>query len=329
MSATRKHSTRAVILLVAAGVLLLGAATWMVVGILAGIGERNPFAGAELYVYPDSAAAVALKQSSSDDLEAIARISETPAAIWILPEAQPIDTVGDFVDRAATDAEAQGELPVFVVYGIPDRDCQSESAGGLDAETYPEWVSAIGAGLVNHDSIIVLEPDSLSLATECGNVDERVAQIQDASARLMTANVMFSAPGPSIYLDGAHSDWMPVEAMADILNRAGVAGVQGFATNVSNFNATADEVAYAEEVSSLTGGAHYVIDTSRNGNGSNGQWCNPSGRVLGDSPSVVSGSSTHDANLWVKNPGESDGQCNGGPAAGQWWLDGALALARN
>jgi len=329
MGATRRRSTRVAVLLVAAAVLVLAAATWMIAAVLDDIGERNPYAGADFYVYPDSAAAVALKQSPSGDIAAISRIAQTPAAIWILPEAHPVDTVADFVDRAASDAEAQAEMPVFVVYGIPDRDCQSESAGGLNAETYPEWVSAIGVGLVNHDSIVVLEPDSLSLATECGNVDERVAQIQDASTRLMTANVMFSAPGPNIYLDAAHSDWLPAATMADILNRAGVSGVRGFATNVSNFNTTADEVAYAEEVSTLTGGAHYVIDTSRNGNGSNGQWCNPSGRALGESPAPASGSSAHDANLWVKNPGESDGRCNGGPVAGQWWLDGALALARN
>ncbi|MET0953525.1 MAG: hypothetical protein ABWX57_09565 [Aeromicrobium sp.] len=29
---------------------------------------------------------------------------------------------------------------------------------------------------------------------------------------------------------------------------------------------------------------------------------------------------------WVKHPGESDGTCNGGPAAGLWWRAGALAL---
>jgi endoglucanase len=33
--------------------------------------------------------------------------------------------------------------------------------------------------------------------------------------------------------------------------------------------------------------------------------------------------------LWVKRPGESDGSCNGGPAAGQWWRDKALELAGN
>ena len=35
-----------------------------------------------------------------------------------------------------------------------------------------------------------------------------------------------------------------------------------------------------------------------------------------------------DAYLWVKTPGESDGTCNGGPRAGQWWPEYALGLSR-
>jgi endoglucanase len=33
-------------------------------------------------------------------------------------------------------------------------------------------------------------------------------------------------------------------------------------------------------------------------------------------------------NLWIKPPGESDGPCNGGPAAGAWWPDAAIELTR-
>jgi endoglucanase len=33
--------------------------------------------------------------------------------------------------------------------------------------------------------------------------------------------------------------------------------------------------------------------------------------------------------LWVKVPGESDGECGGGPPAGTWWHAGAVELARN
>lgn len=55
----------------------------------------------------------------------------------------------------------------------------------------------------------------------------------------------------------------------------------------------------------------------------------PRGRALGDPPRAVDDGTHLDALLWVKLPGESDGSCNGGPPAGQWWQDVALELARN
>ena len=51
--------------------------------------------------------------------------------------------------------------------------------------------------------------------------------------------------------------------------------------------------------------------------------------ITGATPGIVSDGSHHDANLWIKAPGESDGQCNGGPVAGAWWPTSALELTRN
>jgi endoglucanase len=69
---------------------------------------------------------------------------------------------------------------------------------------------------------------------------------------------------------------------------------------------------------------HFVIDTSRNGQGpwtppvgaySDPQpWCNPPGRGIGDRPTTKTGNALLDAKLWIKVPGESDGQCTRGTA---------------
>lgn len=97
---------------------------------------------------------------------------------------------------------------------------------------------------------------------------------------------------------------------------------------------------------------HFVTDTSRNGQGpwtapagvySDAQdWCNPPGRGLGARPTLRTGDPLEDARLWVKIPGESDGQCTRGtagpddpergapdPAAGKWFPAQALELVRN
>ncbi|GIG19881.1 hypothetical protein Cch01nite_06050 [Cellulomonas chitinilytica] len=94
---------------------------------------------------------------------------------------------------------------------------------------------------------------------------------------------------------------------------------------------------------------HFVVDTSRNGQGpwaapagvySDAEtWCNPPGRGLGVRPTTRTGADLADAYLWIKVPGESDGECfrgTGGPtdpargmvdpAAGHWFVEQAHEL---
>lgn len=291
----------------------------------AGSAHPNPLAGATFYTNPASSANVAAAAAASADpgsaeAATLARIAEQPAATWLLPEKYPAATVQADVAAIADAALAAGQLPVFVVYGIPNRDCGNFSAGGLAQADYPGWVAAIAAALTTRPAVVILEPDALALATQCHNVAQRLTQIRQGVTDLQ-------GTAATVYLDAGHSDWLDPAVAADLLNRAGVDQVRGFATNVSNYNDSAAEQAFGEEVSALTHGAHFVVDTSRNGAGSNGQWCNPAGRALGATPAATTDGGLRDANLWVKEPGESDGTCNNGPPAGQWWNERALDLA--
>jgi endoglucanase len=96
---------------------------------------------------------------------------------------------------------------------------------------------------------------------------------------------------------------------------------------------------YAANLGTAVPTKHFVIDTSRNGNGpdsmstfagapfnqspsvvstlQSGNWCNPPDRGLGLRPTANTGTALLDAYLYVKIPGESDGQCDaaGGPRA--------------
>ena len=104
--------------------------------------------------------------------------------------------------------------------------------------------------------------------------------------------------------------------MARRLRAAGVAGARGFSVNVAAFETTARAVAYGRAISRRTGGAHFVIDTSRNGAGPAGPatGATPPAAPSASFPTTQTGDPLVDAFLWVKRPGESDGTCNGGPA---------------
>ena len=121
------------------------------------------------------------------------------------------------------------------------------------------------------------------------------------------------------------------------------------ALNTSGIN-----LRYATMLGAVEPTTHFVVDTSRNGLGpwqppagvypDPQDWCNPPGRGLGVRPTAGTGLALLDAYLWVKTPGESDGECTRGlgpggttvdpewgrvdPAAGAWFPEQALELAR-
>ena len=273
-----------------------------------------------------AAEAAASEQPGSPAQDAAAYLAAQPTAYWLVPEADPVGAVGDRIAQLAVEARAQSARLAVVVYGLPGRDCGNYSAGGLDPAAYADWTAEIGTALASASDVsplVILEPDSLALAPDCGNLGERAGQLSDAIDALASEQTW-------IYLDGGHSNWRPADEMASIMRRVGgLERVRGFATNVSNYNATADEVRYAHALSKALGGRlRAVIDTSRNGAGSTGEWCNPPDRLVGE-PGGTIGDDVVDTNLWIKPPGESDGTCNGGPVAGAWWPDAAVELTRS
>ena len=140
-------------------------------------------------------------------------------------------------------------------------------------------------------------------------------------------DTLTALPGAAVYLDAGHSNWMPAAEIAPLLIAAGIDKADGFSLNVSNYQWTADLLKYGHDISARVGGKHFIIDTGRNGNGpptgfdkkDERNWCNPDGRALGTPPTTNTGDPLCDAFFWLKPPGESDGTCNQGPAAGVWW----------
>jgi endoglucanase len=277
-------------------------------------------AASDLYVDPTTQAHTAWEAASGGDKDLLAKIALTPQAYWVGDWADADQTrqqVADYTGRAA----AAGQTGMLTVYAIPGRDCGNHSGGGVPESEYARWVDTVASG-IEGSPIVILEPDALAQLGDCDGQGDRVGYLRYAAASL-------AAAGARVYIDAGHSGWLSASEAARRLQLIGFTDAVGFALNTSNYQTTAATQAYAEQVSSQVGGRPYVIDTSRNGNGSNGEWCNPRGRALGEQPRLVNDGTSLDALLWVKLPGESDGACNGGPAAGQWWQEIALELAAN
>ncbi|MER6625011.1 glycoside hydrolase family 6 protein [Streptomyces sp. NPDC000931] len=284
----------------------------------AGEKRRTAPVSTRLYRHPDSRVLDWVRAHPDDPRRAViaSRIADRPAAVWFADHSP--ESITSRVRAVASGGAAQGRTPVLVPYAIPDRDCGGHSEGGApDLAAYDAWIDRFAAGLGGGEVIVILEPDAVA-QSEClsaGQRAERFASLARAGRVLKDAN-----PRARVYFDAGHSGWHAPAEQAALLRQAGAASAassDGVFSNVSNFHATADEVAYDRAVLDALGGPPglgAVIDTSRNGNGApaDGAWCDPAGRKLGRTPTLSTGEAGIDAYLWVKLPGESDG-CKGAP----------------
>ncbi|MEV7088632.1 glycoside hydrolase family 6 protein [Streptomyces sp. NPDC093085] len=294
--------------------------------------SQRPKADDPYWVNPDSGAARQVAaytaKGDTDSAAQIGKIAEQPVAEWVVPDNAEAQTKGFTEAAAKADREA-----LLVLYNIPHRDCGQFSKGGAaDGDAYRAWVDQVAQGIGDRRATVILEPDAvLHLVDGCTPQqfhEERYDLLKGAVERLK------KQPATTVYLDAGNAGWQTPDALYEPLQRAGIAAADGFSVNVSNFYATDASEDFGKRLSAKVGGKPFVIDTSRNGNGpyTGGDpaenWCNPPGRALGERPTVRTGDPLVKAYLWIKRPGESDGDCKGGPKAGEWYPKYALELAR-
>lgn len=284
----------------------------------------NPFLGAAFYVDPFSSArkqVTAWESTRPLDAAQMEKIASQSQARWFGRWNSDVTTaVRDWVAKAA----GAGAMPVLVAYNIYQLNCSS--AGAATADGYRTWITAFANGLGAVKTAVVLEPDAIA-AWGCLSTADRQTRADLLRYAIQTLK---ARPLTYVYVDAGHPRWQSVSETASRLTSAGISMADGFSLNVSNFITTTDNVSYGKNVSALVGGKHFVIDTARNGLGptADNQWCNPPERALGSAATAATADPAVDAYLWIKPPGESDGTCNGGPAAGSWWADYALGLAQ-
>ena len=251
---------------------------------------------------------------------------------------QPIATW--YTDQYVSDlsglmTKCQDATPAIVVYGLPQKDCAhgySTAGGNANTADYAKWIQGLMDQVgSNRDVIYILEPDALGLIA-----NNPCASQHNYKANLLIAiEMLASNPKAKIYADVAA--WGDVSKTTAILNELKAAGrLSGIAINTSNYVSNDKLLSTCQTYSAATQGLHCIFDTSRNFNGSpSSEWCNAKSAGIGAPPTANTGYPLVDFFLWLKVPGESDGQCNDagrtsdaavGPGAGQFFPDGLERL---
>lgn len=255
--------------------------------------------------------------------QALRNLIETPVAVWLATD-DAAQTVREVLNRSA----ANRSVPVFVAYNIPHRDDGGHSQGGSDSVTsYINWISGISDVIGQDNAVVVLEPDALAHMPDLVDVDatERVSMLASA-LKVLAAN-----PNTAVYLDAGNSTWRSPQDTAALLQRISAENVDvpGIALNVANYRPEAETGQYGLDVQKAYGSDLFVlVDNSRNGvDGAGSEWCNPQTQTLGVISDRVFDPAAKIEEVYVKVPGESDGQCGiSDKPAGEF--DGNLLMAQ-
>jgi endoglucanase len=304
----------------------------------------DPLTGATAFVDPKSLAANAATEyqnshpSWSRALDVIAREPDVQRyGNW--SGSNPGLQVSQYLGRASV--LHPGTVPEISTYYLVDAKrvgshCGHYSDPPWRQGAYHKWISSLASGIGDYRVIVFLEMDSL-ITTGClshHGLAVRLAEIHDA------INVLSQLPHAVVYLDAGAADAVPAASTAKMLNKAGVSEIQGFFLNSTHFDWTSHEIRYGDEISRLTGGKHFVVNTAENGRGplvpknrvKNGNeiLCNPPGRGLGPLPTFNTGYAKVDAFAWIAYPGRSGGACRpGAPPTGDFWPQLAVQLVGN
>jgi endoglucanase len=282
------------------------------------------------------------RQGETRKADTIWRLAREPRFRWFGRFTHPHmqRKVRGFLDRVQCDQP--GAVPMMVVMRHQGRSCEGGYLAGGVAEDrrtmrwYEQFAEAVGDARV----VIAFEPDSL------GTVDCLAEHRRDDRLRMLRhgVDVLSELPNATIYLEAGASDWEPARRTAKQLRAIGIHKVRGFMLNVTHHDWTRNNVRHGVQISRLTGGKHFIVNTSYNGRGPLhykrwinrakhrwrrvNVWCHPGLRGLGPAPSSATSHPKADAYMFINRPGYSAGACNGGPLPiGTWWAERGLMYA--
>ena len=230
-----------------------------------------------------------------------------------------------------------GTIPIISTYFLYQAGyCETRRQILANRPAFQRQVDEMARGIGRRPAVMLLELDAIgssSCMARNGALGDWEADIRYEIDRVS------ALPHTVVYIEGGYSDANSPEYTARALNAAGVRRIRGFFTNDTHFAWTISEIRWADKVSRMTHGAHFIVNTADNGRGPKlnpdpvrqgiEDLCNPPGRGLGPAPTTHTGFKHVDAFLWTGVPGNSAGSCRGGTPAGTFWPARAVELAAN
>ena len=259
--------------------------------------------------------------------------SQADYQAWINGFAQGIGTGKALV---ILEPDALGNLPSDC--GLP-----ASSYPFTDAERIAEVRYAVGA-LEADPGVSVYLDGSHSAWQSVGTITQRLLEADVQQAQGFFLNVSNYQPTAELTDYGTWiSDCiaMVTDSSNAYYNNPAACASQYYPATESDFSTWGlTSQWYAQNMGDAVATTHFVVDTSRNGDGPNnmqeyasapydqpadvistlatGNWCNPPDSGLGLRPTASTGVPLLDAYLWVKTPGQSDGQCDSAGGARAW-----------
>ena len=277
--------------------------------------------------------------SAARDIRLLEKIADEP-------EAQRFSTGAGGGGPGATYGQVQkifchnltadpGSIPIISTYFLHPLapGCQSKAAFEAIGPTFRRQINEVAEGTGNRPALFLLEIDALG-SSAC-IIHSAAGPVYEADLRY-EINKISALPHAVVYIEGGYSDSNAPGYTAKVLNAIGIRKIRGFYTNDTHLQWTAKEAKWAQQVSAKTHGAHFLINTSENGQGPKlnphpitqgvEDLCNPPGRGLGPKTTTSTPFAHADGFIWQHVPGNSSG-CGGGPPGGTFWLAKALGLA--
>ncbi|KAG3006427.1 hypothetical protein PC123_g13108 [Phytophthora cactorum] len=226
---------------------------------------------------------------------AISAVEEYSIAAWYTDRLSTTDRA-KMLKELTTKCSEDSRMTI-VVYGIPNKDCNAGySSGGAVSSTadYKAFLSDLTTAVGDRKVLYVVEPDALGLLAEDGGCGSKAGYLENLKVAIKALSANANA---ELYVDVGY--WtLEYEAQ-----RSKVVTIMKELAASGTLKGSTDMTCIADT------SRNYVAPTTTD-------WCNVLAAGIGAPPTSETNVSNLDYFMWIKPPGESDGTCNGGPAAG-------------